>query len=45
MAVARVLLATHPVSEVASLVGFSSIYAFSRAFKQYFGVSPSKYVP
>lgn len=45
MSVACRLLATHPVSEVATLVGFSSIYAFSRAFKQHFGASPSKYVP
>lgn len=45
MTVARVLLATHSVSEVASLVGFSSIYAFSRAFKRHFGASPTKYAP
>ncbi len=45
MAVAAELLTAHSVSEVATLTGFSSIYAFSRAFKRHFGVPPTKYVP
>jgi len=38
---ARELLADHSVSEAGALAGFSSVYVFSRAFKQYFGCSPS----
>ena len=45
MTVAAELLSAHSVSEVAQLTGFSSIYAFSRAFKRHFGASPTKYVP
>ncbi len=33
------------VIEVAEEVGFSSQYAFSKAFKKYFGLSPEKYLP
>lgn len=37
---ARELLQTASVSAVAAKLGFSSIYSFSRAFKNRFGVSP-----
>lgn len=37
------LLATHSVSEIGRLLGFSSVYAFSRAFKNHFGVSPTQW--
>ena len=37
------LLEKRSVSEVAESVGFSDIYSFSRAFKSYYGKSPSKY--
>ncbi|MBR3966553.1 MAG: helix-turn-helix transcriptional regulator [Clostridia bacterium] len=37
------LLEKRSVSEVAESVGFSDIYSFSRAFKRYYGKSPSKY--
>ncbi len=33
------------VYEVAEEVGFSSQYAFTKAFKKYFGLSPEKYLP
>ncbi len=33
----------HPISDVAMTCGFSSPPTFSRAFKQYFGISPSSY--
>ena len=33
------------IYEVAEEVGFSSQYAFSKAFKKYFGLSPEKYLP
>lgn len=35
---------TLPVSEVARRCGFGSVYYFSRAFKQQFGVSPMQYL-
>ena len=35
------LLQQHSVSVVAEKMGFGSIYAFSRAYRQYFGCSPS----
>lgn len=38
---ARELLREMRVSDVAEQLGFSSIYSFSRAYKNYFGVSPS----
>ena len=41
MEVARRLLQTETVSSVSELLGFSSIYAFSRAYKQHFGIAPS----
>ena len=33
----------HPISGIAMTCGFSSPPTFSRAFKQYFGISPSSY--
>jgi len=41
MELAMELLLTNSVSDTAKKLGFSSIYVFSRAFKQYFGISPS----
>ena len=43
MNLARQLLSDHSVSEVTELLGFSSIYVFSRAFKHRFGISPQGY--
>lgn len=40
MQAARRLLQTKSVSDVSEQLGFSSIYVFSRAFKNYFGISP-----
>ena len=40
---AALLLREQTVSAVADTLGFSSIYAFSRAFKRYYGISPSLY--
>lgn len=41
---ARLLkFSSHSISEVAMECGFSSPSTFSRAFKQYFGISPSAY--
>ena len=40
---AKIMLVTQSVSAVAEKLGFSSIYVFSRAFKNYFGISPSDY--
>ena len=42
MELAKHLLKLHSVSEVSELVGYQSIYAFSRAYKNYFGYAPSK---
>ncbi len=43
MAKARVmLLEKRPVKEVAFAVGYSDIYQFSRAYKRYFGFSPTQ---
>lgn len=36
------LLRTHSVSKVAELLGYQSIYSFSRAYKLHFGHAPSK---
>ncbi len=43
---ARELLAdgTQSVTEIADLLGYSSLYSFSRAFKDSFGKSPKKYM-
>ncbi|MBP3435507.1 MAG: helix-turn-helix transcriptional regulator [Clostridia bacterium] len=40
---AKILLASQSVSDVSNELGFSSIYVFSRAFKNHFGISPSNY--
>ena len=42
MELAKHLLKLHSVSEVSDLVGYQSIYAFSRAYKSFFGYAPSK---
>ena len=42
MQLAKILLQTESVSAVADKLGFSSIYVFSRAFKNHFGVSPTE---
>ncbi len=39
---ARELLKTKTVTEVCEEMNFGSVYAFSRSFKAYFGVAPSK---
>jgi AraC-like DNA-binding protein len=44
MELANHLLRHHSVSEVSELIGYQSIYAFSRAYKNYFGYAPSKKV-
>ena len=33
----------YTISEIASMLGFSSIHYFSRKFKSEFGISPSEY--
>ena len=33
----------HTISEIADMLGFSSIHYFSRLFKKYFDLSPSEY--
>lgn len=40
---AKIMLTTQSVSDVSNKLGFSSIYVFSRAFKNHFGISPSDY--
>ena len=42
MEIAKNLLKLHTVSEVSELIGYQSIYSFSRAYKSYFGYSPSR---
>ena len=42
MVLAKELLKQHSVSEVSELIGYKSIYSFSRAYKSYFGYAPSK---
>ena len=42
MELAKNLLQVHPVSKVAELTEYQSIYSFSRAYKSYFGYAPSK---
>jgi len=39
------LLSGKQVTEVAEMMGYSSPYAFSKAFKKHFGLSPQKYLP
>lgn len=38
------MLQEYSVSQTAQMLGFSSIYAFSRAFRTVYGVSPTKYL-
>lgn len=40
MELARYLLKNHSVSKIAEMLGYKSIYSFSRAYKQYYGYSP-----
>ena len=40
---AETLLQGHTVSFVSEILGYTSIYTFSRAFKQHFGLSPSAF--
>lgn len=40
---AKILLQTESVSATAEKLGFSSVYAFSRAYKKHYGVCPSQY--
>ena len=42
MEFANLLLAEHPITEVYRMVGYKSIYSFSRAYKEKYGHSPSK---
>ena len=42
MELAKELLTEKSVSDVSETLGFSSIYVFSRAFKNHFGVAPTK---
>ena len=39
------LLIGKSVSEIAEIMGYSSPYAFSKAFKKHFGLSPKNYLP
>ena len=45
MEIAAVLIKenTSSVSKIAETVNYSSVYTFSKAFKLYYGVSPSEY--
>lgn len=43
MQLAKTLLGSESVSDVTVKLGFSSIYVFSRAFKNHFGISPSAF--
>ncbi len=43
MQLAKTMLHTETVSNVVEKLGFSSIYVFSRAFKNHFGVSPRNF--
>ncbi len=43
MQTAKEMLKHHTVSVVSEKLGFSSIYVFSRAFKNHFGVSPTQF--
>ena len=43
MQTAKGLLQQHSVSAVSEALGFSSIYVFSRAFKNSFGISPNSF--
>lgn len=43
MQTAKIMLQTETVSKTAEILGFSSIYVFSRAFKNHFGISPNDF--
>ena len=43
MEVARSMLSDRTVTDIAKELGYSSIHAFSRAFKSHFGVSPTEF--
>lgn len=34
----------HTITEIAEMLGYSSVYVFSRAYKKHFGISPTEYV-
>lgn len=40
---APLLLKDNTVTDVAQMLGFSSVYAFSRAYRSYYGVSPTQH--
>ena len=42
MEIASVMLKENSVTETAEKLGFSSVYSFSRAYKSYYGIPPSK---
>lgn len=42
-AVELILERTHTITEIALSLGYSDLYSFSRAFKNYYGVSPNRY--
>lgn len=44
MEIAASLLRNHSVTETAQLLGYSSIYTFSRAFRNTYGISPTQNV-
>ncbi|MBR6603265.1 MAG: helix-turn-helix transcriptional regulator [Clostridia bacterium] len=37
------IMEKRPISEIAERVGYSDVYSFSRAFKHFYGTSPTKY--
>ena len=43
MQLANQLLQDHSVTKVAEVLGYQSVYSFSRAYKHHFGRSPNKY--
>ena len=42
MELAKDLLKIYPVSQISELLGYQSVYSFSRAYKSYYGHAPSK---
>lgn len=40
---APILLKDNTVTDVAQMLGFSSVYAFSRAYRSYYGISPTQH--
>lgn len=45
MELAPCLLKNNSVSKVSEMLGYQSIYSFSRAYKQHYGHSPRKHIP